>query len=166
MLKGKKSIYILLPINLLIWGFIGYKIYSALNEDDAFVPQEITVSKTIMNKEDSIPYTLSLNYEDPFLKEEPKLSKKQTNNNASSVQKPAAPVKKTVTPPPPVSIKEIKYQGLIQNKNNGVSTALITINSRSYIVKKGELVEGLIVMAFDSECLNLKEGKTLLKIKK
>lgn len=167
MLKGKKSIYILLPVNLLIWGFIGYKIYSVLNEDEGVLPQDLKVTKTKINKTDSIEYTLSLNYDDPFLKKE--IETKQFHKEPRSVPKNDKSNSQNSKPQKPVDLtppKEIKYLGLIQNKTSGISTAMLSINGRSYIVKKSETVEGVTIKSIENESICVKDGKKTLTIGK
>ena len=52
MLKNKKALFVLIPLTLLIWGLIGYKIYTGLTnndevviDDNGFIPTA-TVRKT------------------------------------------------------------------------------------------------------------------------
>jgi len=166
-LKDKRFLYVLLPLNLLLWGYIGYKIYISLNDDNTFLPSEYPVSKADVKMVDSEKYTLSLDYEDPFLKEQPKHSKNRSGNTAVNITRPK-PVNtnKSIQNIPVVKVNEIKYLGLIQNETSGLSTGLITVNGKSYIIKKGETVEGLVIKSIESENLLIKEGKTLLTIRK
>ena len=66
-MKNKKNIYILLPAVILIWGLLGYRIFSGLKPSNtaeekltvrAFKPQELKESE---------PFTISTDYRDPFL---------------------------------------------------------------------------------------------------
>lgn len=165
MLKGKKSIYVLLPINLIIWGYIGFKIYSAMNEEEGFIPQEYTISKTKLMKEDSTHYTLSLNYKDPFLKQEYNsidYSKKSLSNRNSTSTPTTLPNGNSVA----TEQKDIKFLGIIENKTSGVKTALISINGISHIIRKGETIVGFYVKSIDNENISLQQGKTVIKITK
>ena len=68
-MSKKAKLYLLIIINLIAWGYVGYRIYAALQGDSDV---EFDNVKTVINKieetkkEDSI--VLSLNYSDPFLK--------------------------------------------------------------------------------------------------
>ncbi|MBL7893849.1 MAG: hypothetical protein JNK50_01055 [Bacteroidia bacterium] len=162
MLKGKNSLYILLPINLFIWGYIGLKIYSALNEGEGFIPQEFSISKSKLTNNDTIDYKLSLNYKDPFLKEEYNYNKvinatsgnqrpiQHNNNNALTTSKE----------------KDIKFLGLIENKSNGIITALISINGNSFIVKKGQIIDDLLIKNITEKELLVKDKKNTLVIRR
>lgn len=166
MFKGKKSLYILLPVNLLVWGFIGYKIVMAFQGDDVPEPVETSANFNSLNEKDTLTYQLSLNYEDPFLKQEPARRSHASNYNTSGNQQPAAqkPVKPTAVEPKPQ--KEIKYLGTIQNKTSGVMMALISINGNSYTIKKGDAVEGFSIKNITSSFIEIKEGKKSFRVDK
>lgn len=170
MLKNKKAIYILIPLNIFIWCYLGYSIYSGLKEDD--LPEISNNSSTIKLDElkDSVNYKLSLNYKDPFLREREKSkiyssNGSSNNNNHSNATPKTIPVKvPTVAVVKPLT--EIKYLGLVKNNTTGNSTALLTVNGKSYLVKKGDVVEGISIKNISNESVELKEGKKSLLIKK
>ena len=70
MLKGKKSIYILIPLNILIWGFFAYRFYTLYHQSDELVANNSTPQTKIDDIRDSVNYKLNLAYEDPFLKKD------------------------------------------------------------------------------------------------
>ena len=170
MLKNKKAIYILIPLNIFIWCYLGYSIYSGLKEDD--LPEISNNRSTIKLDElkDSVAYKLSLNYKDPFLREGEKSRVYSSNgsginNNHSNATPKTIPVKvPIVAVVKPVT--DIKYLGLVKNNTTGNSTALLTINGKSYLVKKGDVLEGISIKNISNESIELKEGKKSLVIKK
>jgi hypothetical protein len=170
MLKNKKAIYILIPLNIFIWCYLGYSIYSGLKEDD--LPEISNNSSVIKLGElkDSVAYKLSLNYKDPFLREGEKSrvyssNGSGNNNNNSNATPKTIPVKlPTVAVVKPLT--DIKYLGLVKNNTTGNSTALVSINGKSYLVKKGDTVEGITIKNISNESVELKEGKKSLLIKK
>lgn len=167
MFKSKKSIYILLPVNLFIWGFIAYKIYSALNEDDDIAIPESATVKPKPRLNDTLKYVLQLNYNDPFLKDAPAQKKLITNSRNSTT--PVAATNKPVKNIPETQVKEvkdIKYLGLVQSTGTGNSTALIAINGKSYIVKKGETIEGYKIKSIDNSAIALLDGKKVISVQK
>jgi hypothetical protein len=165
MAVSKKTLYIMVPVNICLWGFIGYKFYSAFGDSEADIPIENAIA-TLKVNEDTTTYQLSLNYPDPFLKEEPKVRHEQNNLNSTN-NKPLTNIHPkftaTVTPTPS---KEIKYLGLIQNKSSGAATALISINGKSYIIKKGEMIEGVNFESITDQIIIAKIGKEKLTINK
>ncbi|MGZ3883526.1 MAG: hypothetical protein ACXVPQ_05035 [Bacteroidia bacterium] len=159
MLKGRNSLYVFLPVNLLLWGYIGYKLYTSFGEGEEALPDEFPVTVARLKDADSLTYELSLNYEDPFLKNV-SVRAVQANNAA----KREAPKTKPVdAKPAPVQkearVTDIKYLGLIHNKSSGVKTALISINGQSHIIKPGETVNGIAVQQVDKDFIVVKEGK-------
>lgn len=166
MFKGKKSLYFLVPINLLVWGYVGFKIYKAFNEEEEILPYEQVMSVTKFKKEDSVVYKLAINYPDPFLKEEPRY--KAAGNSNSGGHVPKVPVNPPVQKPivAPQRTIDLKYLGLVENKTSGTSTGLISINGKSYLVKKGEVVEGVLIKSISSEKLEGKIGKETISIQK
>lgn len=165
MALGKKTLYIMVPTNVFLWGYISYAIYQYMNEE----PPELTELKDISRlqlNEDTSTYTLRLDYPDPFLKEE--ATKKSIKHNSTSVISKTPVIAqsaktRTISPDPP---KDIRYLGLIQNKTNGTSTALVSINGKSYIIKKGEIVEGINFESISDQTIIAKIGKAKLTISK
>jgi hypothetical protein len=165
MLKGKKSIYVLLPLNLLIWGYMAYKIYAALHEEEAPVTETLLPQPKV-KPTDNTAYTLKLNYKDPFLKQEIKPGKRAyaaaiAPAQAPPAAKPKAPVLKDTAPAP-----DIKYIGMIENKTNGSMAAMVLVNGSSQIVKPGQALGDIQFHSFTQDYLTVKIGKEKLTIKK
>jgi hypothetical protein len=164
MLKSKRSIYILLPLNLAIWGFAGYKVYTSFKSSDD-LPFDQTVNTVSLSKpEDTLNVTLSLNYDDPFLKQE---VHQVLHRTQSTSEKKIVAVRPTIVPTtaPPKSI-DIKYLGLVQNKTTGNKTAMVSINGKSHLVKLGQTVDDVTFASIDQDLINVKIGKEKLVIKK
>jgi len=164
MLKNKKAIYILIPLNIFIWCYLGYSIYSGLKEDD--LPEISNNRSTIKLDElkDSVAYKLSLNYKDPFLREGEKNKVYSSNGSGNSTTDHNSNSKNIPVKTPSVAAivkpqTEIKYLGLVKNNTTGNSTALLSINGKSYLVKKGDLVDGISIKNISNESIELKDGK-------
>lgn len=154
-------------INLVAWGYVGYRIYAALQgDDDLDMNFQKTEIKKIeeAKKEDSL--ILSLNYSDPFLKggnfsKERKSGSGSNQSNSQTlnpqpktpaIQKPKAPE------PAPVTL-DVRYIGLVKNNDKGTTTVMITINGKSYFVKQNDIIEGLLIQEISPNTLKLKKGK-------
>lgn len=163
MLKSKKSLYLFLPLNIFLWGYIAYKIYTTFNEDEESAETELPVNAVTVKTEDSAAFVLSLNYEDPFLKNsQTKTSAAHIVKESPSPKVAAAPVKPA--PPAKETKTEIKYFGLVHNKSKDVKTALISINGQSHIIKSGEMVNGLSFQEIDKDFIIVKDGKDKIVI--
>ncbi|HWY38186.1 MAG TPA: hypothetical protein VNY73_06475 [Bacteroidia bacterium] len=161
MLKNKKAMYILLPLTLIIWGLIGYKIYLGLKDESG--PDETVSDFTpakILNKA-SDTFSLFNNYRDPFLTGIHKAV------NSSSFSKPAQPTMNTgkngntIKPALPLNNDwpPVHYSGLLKNQSNSVSLVLLSINGKTYTLKQGDVAEELKVIAFTNEEVTLLRGK-------
>jgi hypothetical protein len=165
MLKNKKAIYILIPLNIAIWGFFIYRFYTAFNEYDGPALSEKTAPVRLETTKDSVTYKLSLDYKDPFLRE---AERHYVNNNTPVVTKtvvPRAPVVKTPTVTPK-QLPDIKYLGLIKNSTSGASTAIISLNGQSKLIKVNDVIDGITFKSFDNNQLVALLGKDKMVIKK
>lgn len=130
-MKNKKNIYILLPLVIIIWGLIGFKIFSGLNSasfneksskmDKQFVPKTVDQAKA---------FTIDPDYRDPFLgtfKKKKAIVKKTSN----------AIAKKTVVFP------TIVYKGMIAPKSKNKKVFMLAINGKQYLFKRNSVFEGV-----------------------
>lgn len=170
---GKKAkLYLLIIINLIAWGYVGYKVYSALQGDDDLELDRAMVSyNKITSGEKTDSVNLILNYNDPFLKNGNFSSQKHNSHSynnktiASKTKHQYASVIKT----PTLSVQptiDIKYIGLVKNNTSGLQTALLSVNGKSVFVKVNDNVEGFLIKQISNESVLLTKGKEKLVIKK
>ena len=167
MFKGKKAIYVLIPINILVWGFFIYRFYTAFNDfDTQDVSDKINPIK-LENLKDTIHYKLNLDYKDPFLKDvekEKKYNKGSTNtNNQKQPEKIIAVITPSVTSK---QLPDIKYFGLIKNNTSGAATALISLNGQSKHVKLNDVIDGVTFKSFNKDSIVAKCGKVRIVVGK
>jgi len=168
MLKNKKSIYVLIPLNLLIWGYFGFKIYGAFSETE-LRPNSIqrkTVAMVLSS--DTLMYRLNLNYEDPFLKVVNR-ARLSFNHTESSMRINHGQKQGLVEPAKTMEQKklpDIKYIGLIKNNTTGISRAIVALNGQSVLVKKGETTDGFTFKSFNKDSLVVKWEKEFIVIHK
>jgi hypothetical protein len=164
----KAKLYLLIIINLIAWGYVGYRIYGALQGDDDVAFESINMPLKKINedkKEDSV--VLILNYEDPFLKggnyAKENIVKTSHSSSNKSINHNSKPLQERKVETTPVSL-DIKYIGLVKNNDKGTQTALISINGKSYFVKSKDVVEGFTVLEITKDFINLKKGKNKIQI--
>ncbi|HCB61299.1 MAG TPA: hypothetical protein DEP77_05095 [Bacteroidales bacterium] len=152
MLKGKKSLYILIPAVAAVWGLIIYRVIASQPPEDGYlnnVSEEIFVKNVSPN--DSCKMIWS--YRDPFLDRpadqifEPEFDFSAQNDNISNIKigsyKSPEPEKKVQWP-------SIFYQGLIRNKSNGKMVAVFTINKRQVLLSEKQVCDGVLVESADN----------------
>lgn len=170
MLRNKKSIYILIPLNVMIWGFFIYRFYSAYTESD--LPQMDPGSKVVSAKvslNDSVAYKLDLQYKDPFLKDShsaQKLSVYNTDRTESKFEKAQEPKIIKAAPTIVKQAPDLKYLGLIKNKISGQSTALVSLNGQSRLIRPSEEIEGITFKSFNNDSLVARWGKEKIVVRR
>ncbi|MEO6303098.1 MAG: hypothetical protein ABIP51_07980 [Bacteroidia bacterium] len=167
MFKGKKAIYILVPLNIAIWGFFIYRFYAAYTSTDDIEISVNTESFKIDEIKDSVTYKLALNYPDPFLREGEK-QKNSSNYSLSEGQKKEKKITVVKTPTPAIvkQTPDVKYLGLIKNTSSGAATALVSVNGQSKLIKANETIDGVTFKSFDQNQLIAQWGKEKIVVKK
>lgn len=119
--KNTKT-YTLLGGVLLIWGIIGFKIYSALSPEEdtlALVEDVMFKSKKAVQRD---TFTIKADYRDPFLGKFGVSSKKRAIKTTK---------KKTV------SFPQINYTGLITDQKTKKHIFFVTITGTQYLMQRG-----------------------------
>lgn len=168
---GKKAkLYLLVIINLAVWGYVGYKVYGALQGDE---DPDLTMDQAKIKKiepaatADSV--VLLLNYEDPFLKNGNFSQNRKHISSAQPSKNPPLPkpvVAKAVPTSTVAAPLNIQYLGLIKNSTGNSTTALLSINGKSSFVKQNDVIEGYTVKEISGESILLLKGKEKLFIRK
>lgn len=146
-MKNKKMVYVLIPVVLLIWGYIGVKIFTYGEEEvDA---QPIRIDEIIAGKEEKPETkTLALNYPDPFLKGIRNTSRKRPDNIPKR-----SPQKKVI----PVNWGSVTYNGFIKNQKNARKIALLNVNGKQYLAGKGEEFQQMSVVSIQQDSVLLEK---------
>ena len=151
--KNKNAIYVLIPAVLLIWGIIFYKIF--INIDDV---SKKTVDTTSHSPKDGIiktreHFSLYVDYNDPFLRE------RATNEQKEKRQKGMKESQKNRTSRRRISHRnrwpDIKYKGVIRNRNKDESIVLIEINKQKYLFHKGDTIKEVFLKSFTEDSARL-----------
>ena len=124
-MKNKKNIYILITAVLLVWGLLGYRIFSTV---DPINKKQLTVSFSNFKPQllqESETFAINTDYRDPFLGtlSQKKITKTKKTTNAISTK-------------PKVPFPSIIYKGLVSSKKKNQQIFLISINGQQYFFKK------------------------------
>lgn len=166
MLKGKRGVYILIVVNVLVWSFFVYRFFSVYNGTEDIEVRTGDISAKTAMLGDSGVYKLKLDYPDPFLKNE-KLYKRNSTNEIPIVQKNREPKTSSVkTPTVPIQTPVIKYLGVVKNSSSGVATAIVWVNGQSRLAKVDEVIDGVQIKSFDNNQLLAVWGKEKFVITK
>jgi hypothetical protein len=165
-------LYLLLPLNLAIWGYVGYRIYDAMHEESPDLSNQPVTAEIInlQTKKDS--FLLFANYRDPFL--DNLTEAKSHYQNYETGNKPKqTPSKNNTNAKNPNNLTnqnnwpEIKYLGSVTNtKASNKSVAMVSIAGVTYTLKNGEEVNGIKLLSFSSDQVEFKKGKEKKVIQK
>lgn len=167
MLKNKKAIYLLIPLNLLIWGFFAYRIFAAFNETEAVAEHVVTTQGKTRITIEAGTYKLELGYKDPFLKD---LKRDEYGDQQNQIPNEKPQIKNVVKTKQPTAepklLPEIKYMGLIKNTTTGSTTALVSVNGQSRLIKQNESIDGIVFKSFNKDSLVAKWGRERIVARK
>ena len=145
MSKNQKT-YLLLVAVVIVWGAIGFQIYSYMDPED-YRPTIISATKYTPPKgEKTTEYTIQPDYRDPFLG---KIYRKETHKKK---------VKKT--PKPPVIFPKISYNGVIKGAK---SAYIITIGGTQEIFQLKQTIKGITLIRANENEVVLKYQKETKK---
>lgn len=159
-MKNKKSIYILLPIVLLIWGAVMYQFFTFSNNPvNELEPQtEIALKPLDFKEQDSVPF--NVNYRDPFLgKTFNKPGTKSTKSNSNKVQKKIAqPIEAIVWP-------TIIYKGIVSDTKEKNKVFMLIIDGKTFLMRAKNNENGVFLVEGDRESIEIvykRETKLIL----
>ncbi len=142
MLKSKKSLYVLIPLTLVIWGTVVYKVYTGLNPELPPVEQfDASRFRESVNQKDTL-VELKLPEYDPFL-------------GTSYRKEPVVPKKIKVVQQDQFQWPKVIYLGTVAEKKNKQKVAAIEINGRRQTVERGDLVDSLKIVSISKESLKV-----------
>ncbi|MFI5203875.1 MAG: hypothetical protein ACHQF2_05210 [Flavobacteriales bacterium] len=158
MKNSKKLITSLLLIAVIgIWGYVGYSFFSGSGSDEITDTTEPAIVSNEVSADKFANQELNLNYTDPFLKQ--KEVKRIITQQKKSVPAIDKTVKKEETA---YAWPEIKYKGLIVNQsNNEKKLAILVVNGKESIIREGETIADVRVVAFDKSKVEMKHEKEL-----
>ena len=150
MFKNKKSIYIILPIFLLVWAFVGYRVYSLFFSPDKRINPAIYYQSSKKVGEGEKKYEPKFNYQDPFLG----VAKKRY----IKIEKNVEQVKVEVKPDEVVTKPNFYYIGVISSTNDS-KQAIVKFNNQTRIVQIGDSLSFCKVVNIDSDSIMVTSGK-------
>lgn len=158
-MKNRKLLYLLVPLALFLWSMIIYRIFNQVNQKD----ETLRFSENInYNPEKPLTDTFELiaNYSDPFL--ERSFITSADYSNSSNVRIDDIPKEFSSN----VSWPEIRYRGMILNKNANKYLFMVEIDKINHLVKSGDQVGSIKIVKVSKDSITVKfknYTKTVLK---
>ena len=140
-MKNKKLSYVLAPVVILVWGLIFYKLFFSTNNGIIVADKTKKQKKVNEYKAENNNFALLVDYRDPFLsgieqfEENQDLLNQQEQQNNLQQQ-----IKKTPEPKPQkiVLFPNVQYRGMIKNKTDKRTLAVLVFQGKEKLVSSGE----------------------------
>lgn len=142
----------MLPIIILVWGFVFYQLFSYFFSSPTYATEKIETKIDIDEiKKDT--FSVVANYRDPFLGKKASVSRSTTpyNANRSNPKKRIKALKNPIVQNWPV----IQYKGMIKNNNSEKRVGIVNMAGKERLVKEGDVLN-------DVKFLSI--GKTQVKV--
>jgi len=124
-MKNKKSIYILLPVVLLIWGLVIYRLFDFTADDiPDGTPLNFKVKPLAIKPKDT--FSINVNYRDPFL------GKMYLPVQGKKTIKKASTTKQT----PPLIWPSIVYKGIVSDNKNKKKVFMLIISGQTFLMSE------------------------------
>lgn len=166
-MKNKALVYILLTVVVGVWGYVIYRVFSAVSSDDR---QVIMSSKPIHLAVQDLEYysindslILSLNYRDPIYNSSNAADNEIGEQEEIDQTYTSDPYAVYVEPEPQI---DISYQGFIENESNKKRIAIVTIAGNQYMMAKDDRQQEITVRNIQPDRIIIthkNETKTIFK---
>lgn len=152
-MKNNTTKYLLVIFVVVVWGLIFYKVVKLVKSSD--VPRRnnlVSTNEESANKNVDT-FNIIANYADPFLKRS--ILVRSSNTIVGKNEKPQT----RNTEKKVVLLKNwpnISYAGLVSSFMGNKSTALISINGESCVMKKGDILKDIELITITKDSVKLK----------
>jgi len=165
-MKNKKLLYLLIPINVIVWGYIGYTFLKSLN-----IETNIQLSSEYdsqISNVASIPDTFSLlnNNKNPFKDiffQRKNIKHKNSPNTSSVTNKTKINTSKRSNLE---LLPAVRYNGLVKNQKTKKMLAIVTINNTDHLLKIGDTINRTKLLNIFKDSIIVRFNKEKLTIKK
>lgn len=142
MLKNRKSLYILFPVVILIWGIVIYKIVDAFTDKTESVITFSNSGKTEINKVKRDTFSLKPINQDPFL-------------GISYIKPKSVSRQKTPSKALPIAWPAVQYLGLVSGTGKQQKIHILQINQQQNLMEIGETVGGIKLVSASANSVKL-----------
>ena len=125
-MKSKKSLYILFPVVLVIWGIVIFRTVAVFNDEPAKIESIAFINKEEINIVKRDTFSLLPLDSDPFL--------------GISYWKPKKKIANLVVSQEKVDWPEIKYLGLVADSDRQAAIHILEVSGNQFLLKRGRTV--------------------------
>ncbi|MBL4669091.1 MAG: hypothetical protein HRT73_08110 [Flavobacteriales bacterium] len=161
-MKKKNTLYIMVPIVVLVWGFVLFQLFGSFFSSPNYAKETI---EKIVNIDEIKKDTFSIiaNYRDPFLgKKVRNKGRGNSRSNTSANSRKRIPTQIKAEKPWPIVV----YNGMIKNNNSDRRVGIVKVGGKEYLVKEKDVVAEVTILSINKNEVNVrfqKESKTITK---
>lgn len=159
-MKNKKTTYLLIPVALIVWGLIIYRIVAFRDSSPKVKYSNEYKNNNALANDIEINEDLILNYPDPFLKS----SKYKKIDDDKEMSK--AVLYQTMNEKKVKDYPGIIYWGMVKNNEVKERTISIRIEKKDYLMKSGERIEGVVLKKMSQDSIIVSYDNQLLVVRK
>jgi len=160
----------LIPLVLVVWGNIFYQIFGIVSSDDDDQADDQNVGPVVKNEIKKDTFSIIADYRDPFLGRQSAIKNPVVPDNGAKKQpsdnKKEKKEKKEEQVIPNLKWPQMVYSGLVINKKSSDVVGLLSVNSKQFLVRKGQMVEGLTVGNISSDSITIVMGENIKTLTK
>lgn len=148
-MKNRKSIYILLPIVILIWGILIYQFFSVSTSDTVLQNTSSEFNIKPFKVQERKTFFITIDYRDPFLGKvySPQTIKIKKNTNK---------VKNKPKTEEIIQWPTILYKGIVSDTKDKNKIYMLVINGKTCLMKKGSTENEVYLKDGDKESIYVK----------
>lgn len=148
-MKNKKSIYILLPVVLLIWGMLIYQFFSYSVPDEVLENTSMELGIKPFKLKERTVSVINVAYRDPFLGKMYVVPIQKLKKSSNKTKKSSKPVETIVWP-------TVLYKGMISDSKEKNKVFILTIAGHDFFMKKGDIENEILLKDGDKESVYVK----------
>jgi hypothetical protein len=155
-MKNKKSIYILLPIVLLVWGGVLYQFFSFTTADEVLKNYTTELNIKPFKLKEKNTFSINVNYRDPFL------GKMHVVPQEASKSKKINPKTSIKTKIEEIIIwPTIQYKGIVSDTKDKIKIYMLIIDGKTCLMKKGGFEKEVFLKDGDKESIYIEYKENL-----
>lgn len=166
-MKNKKLKWLLIPLVLILWGIIGYQIYSGVKGEVQVIQEPKAKPSVIATTQDTLSYVLNLDYPDPFLKNRKRINPSYTSSTNNAPSSPTKPKVKATVVLKPLRWPSLTYKGQLEKKGSKTPMCIVEIDKTLFFMRKGEEQDGVKLLHVFTDSVQVaykaREKKTLYR---
>ncbi len=162
-MKNKKTLYFLIPLVVIVWGLLFYKIFGYIGDKK---PDNLNTMSVNIKSDTTIDvdtFKLLANYDDPFLDKPYQMEESPIFENQNDIIKTPPPKPKQTEVISTIPWPKISYGGIIKNNISNKTIVIVYINGSGKIMTLGESSNNVLLKKIYKDSIIVEFNKEIKK---